>query len=198
MLSVPHTYILETDEGMPAYTPRGIRMSAIRAPPNDRVNDVAWPYTRRLVKTKKLFKKIFSAERLERLDRMIEASNATMYSKLANCVLDLKKQDNKDVKKKRGWSESEWKKHMDYIGQMAAPKRDFKPDPIKRGPCKTIEGLIPRLRVLAMRPEFKCYRRLSKEEWYRDPEKVSRQALKYVLTDRTKKLAVARVIPTSD
>lgn len=46
MLSVPHTYILETDEGMPAYTPRGIRMSAIRAPPNDRVNDVAWPYTR--------------------------------------------------------------------------------------------------------------------------------------------------------
>lgn len=77
------------------------------------------------------FKKIFTADRLERLDRMIEASNATMYSKLANCVLDLKKQDNKDVKKKRGWSESEWKKHMDYIGQMAAPKRDFKPDAIK-------------------------------------------------------------------
>lgn len=46
MLSVPHTYIIDTGEGMPAYTPRGIRVSAVHASPNDRVNDAAWPYTR--------------------------------------------------------------------------------------------------------------------------------------------------------
>lgn len=68
---------------------------------------------------------------MERIDRMIEASNATCYAKYANCVLDLKKQENKDIKKKRGWSESEWKKHMDYIGQIANAKRDFKPLPVK-------------------------------------------------------------------
>lgn len=80
---------------------------------------------------KKQYKNRFSSERLERIDRMIEFANATLYSKLANCVIDLKKQDVKDVKKKRGWTESEWKKHMDYIGQVAAPKKEFKPPPIK-------------------------------------------------------------------
>lgn len=79
-----------------------------------------------------MYKHRFSPERIERIDRMIEAANATCYSKLANCVLDLKKQDNtKEVKKKKGWSESEWKKHMDYISQIAGPRRDFKPPPIK-------------------------------------------------------------------
>lgn len=78
-----------------------------------------------------MYKHRFSPERLERIDRMIEAANATCYSKLANCVLDLKKQDTKDMKKKRGWTESEWKKHMDYIGHIAAPKKDFRPPPLK-------------------------------------------------------------------
>lgn len=80
--------------------------------------------------TKRAYKNRFSSTRLERLDRMIEAANATCYSKLANCVIDLKKQDTKDVKKKKGWTESEWKKHMDYIGQISGPKRDFRPPPI--------------------------------------------------------------------
>lgn len=78
-----------------------------------------------------MYKNRFSPERLERIDRMIEAANATCYSKLANCVLDLKKQDTKDMKKKRGWTESEWKKHMDYIGQIAAPKKDFRASPVR-------------------------------------------------------------------
>lgn len=72
-----------------------------------------------------MYKNRFSGDRMERIDRMIEAANVTCYSKLANCVLDLKKQDTKEVKKKKAWSESEWKKHMDYIGQLADPKKDF-------------------------------------------------------------------------
>ena len=79
-----------------------------------------------------MYKSRFSVERLERIDRMIESANATMYTKLANCVQDLKKQDGtKDVKKKKGWSESEWKKHMDYIGNIASPKKKFDPPPVK-------------------------------------------------------------------
>lgn len=78
-----------------------------------------------------MYKNRFSPERLDRIDRMIEAANATCYSKLANCVLDLKKQDTKDMKKKRGWTESEWKKHMDYISQIAAPKKDFRASPVR-------------------------------------------------------------------
>lgn len=74
-----------------------------------------------------MYKNRFSEERLERLARMIEAANVTIYSKLANCVIDMKKQE---MKRKRAWTESEWKKHMDYISQIAAPKRDFRPKTI--------------------------------------------------------------------
>lgn len=81
-----------------------------------------------------MYKHKFSPERMERIDRMIEATNATIYSKLANCVMDLKNQNTKDVKKKRGWTESEWKKHMDYISQIAGPKKHFKPPPLKVKP----------------------------------------------------------------
>ncbi|CAH2059373.1 unnamed protein product, partial [Iphiclides podalirius] len=138
----------------------------------------------------------FSAERIERLDRMIEAANATMYSKLANCVLDLKKQDTKEVKKKKGWTESEWKKHMDYISQIAGPRKDFRPPPLTRGPRKPLEALLPRLNQISELPKFKIYRRLSQESNYRDPIKVPPNALKYIISDRIKKLAIPRVIPT--
>ena len=97
-------------------------------------------YFRRFLIIKRMYKHRFSPERLERIDRMIEAANATCYSKLANCVLDLKKQDTKDMKKKRGWTESEWKKHMDYISHIAAPKKDFRPPPLKV--CFKIQQLI--------------------------------------------------------
>ncbi|KOB67893.1 Uncharacterized protein OBRU01_19137 [Operophtera brumata] len=33
---------------MPAYTPRGIRQSAVRAHCSERVNDAGWPYVRRV------------------------------------------------------------------------------------------------------------------------------------------------------
>jgi hypothetical protein len=82
-----------------------------------------------------MYKNRFSQERIEKIDRMIEAANGTIYSKLANCVLDLKKQDTKEVKKKRGWTESEWKKHMDYINQIAGPKKDFQTKPVKVIQC---------------------------------------------------------------
>ncbi|XP_075986499.1 testicular haploid expressed gene [Anticarsia gemmatalis] len=198
LLSVPHAYIIDTGEGMPALTPRGIRVSAIHGQATDRITDAAWPYLRRFILTKRAYKTQFSKERLERIDRMIEAANATCYSKLANCVLDLKKQDSKEVKKKKGWSESEWKKHMDYIGQIAGPKKDFKPPPIKRGQSKPLDALLPRINQICSRPDFKVYKRLSQETWYRNPEKVSPNALKYVISDRVKKLAVARVIPVGD
>ncbi|XP_063834553.1 uncharacterized protein LOC135083744 [Ostrinia nubilalis] len=197
ILSVPRKYIIDTGEGMPALTPRGIRKSAINAQLSDRVNDAAWPYIRRFLIIKKMYKHRFSQERMERIDRMIEAANVTCYSKLANCVLDLKKQDTKEVKKKRGWTESEWKKHMDYIGQIAGPRREeiFKPPPIKRGNIKPLDQLLPRINQICYRPDFKIYKRLSQEAWYRDPIKVPRGALKYVISDRVKKLAVPRVIP---
>ncbi|XP_068625587.1 uncharacterized protein Theg [Battus philenor] len=195
MLSVPKKNYMITDEGMPAYTPRGIRMSAINAHASDRVNDAAWPYLRRMLQTKRAYKNRFTAERLERLDHMIEAANATCYSKLANCVLDLKKQDTKDVKKKRGWTESEWKKHMDYIGQIAGPKRDFRAPPMTRGPRKPLDALLPRLTQISVLPKFKIYRRLSQDSNYRDPVKVPPNALKYIISDRVKKLAIPRVIP---
>ncbi|CAG5013858.1 unnamed protein product [Parnassius apollo] len=173
MLSVPKRYVVDTGEGLPTVSPTGVRISALKGQISDRVNDASWPYTRRLLQTKRAYKNRFSPERLERLDRMIEAANATMYSKLANCVLDLKKHDNKDVKKKRGWTESEWKKHMDYISQIAAPKKDFRPPPLKRGPRKPIEALLPRLNEISVPPQFKMYKRLSQESNYRNPVKVS-------------------------
>ncbi|KAL0811398.1 hypothetical protein ABMA28_009803 [Loxostege sticticalis] len=200
ILSVPRKYILDSDEGMPALTPRGIRRSALKSQLSDRVNDASWPYIRRFLIIKKQYKNRFSAERMERIDRMIEAANATCYSKLANCVLDLKKQDVKEVKKKRGWSESEWKKHMDYISQIASPRRAeiFKPPPVKRGNRKPLEQLLPRINQMCFRPDFKVYKRLSQEAWYRDPVKVPKGALKYVISDRVKKLAAPRVIPQPD
>ncbi|XP_023940886.1 uncharacterized protein LOC112047850 [Bicyclus anynana] len=198
ILSVPRRYIIDTGEGMPAINPRGIRQSALRGVISDRVNDAAWPYVRRFLLTKRAYKNKFSEERLERINRMIEATNVTCYAKLANCVLDLKKQDTKDMKKKRGWTESEWKKHMDYIGQIAGPRREFKPPPLKRGECKPLEKLLPRIKNISMLPEFKWYRRLSKEAWYRDPIKVPPNALKYVISDRVKKLATPRVIPQAE
>ncbi|CAH2096981.1 unnamed protein product [Euphydryas editha] len=195
ILSVPRKYIIDTGEGMPSLTPRGIRKSALKSHISDRVNDASWPYLRRFLIIKRMYKNRFSPERLERIDRMIEAANATCYSKLANCVLDLKKQDTKDVKKKRGWTESEWKKHMDYISQIAGPKKDFRAIPVRRGQRKPLEQLLPRINQICHFPEFKVYRRLSKETWYRDPVKVPPNALKYVISDRIKKLAAHRVIP---
>lgn len=46
MLSVPKKSYLDTGEGMPTLTPRGIRQSALNAHISDRVNDAAWPYIR--------------------------------------------------------------------------------------------------------------------------------------------------------
>lgn len=198
ILSVPRKYIIDTGEGMPAYTPRGIRKSALNSQLSDRVNDAAWPYLRRFLLIKKMYKHRFSLERIERIDRMIEAANATCYSKLANCVIDLKKSDTKDVKKKRGWTESEWKKHMDYINQIAGPKADFKAQPVRRGMCKPLELLLPRINEICFLPDYKVYRRLSQEVWYRNPEKVAPNALKYVISDRVKKLAAHRVLPPQD
>ncbi|CAG9794779.1 unnamed protein product [Diatraea saccharalis] len=195
ILSVPRKYIIDTGEGMPALTPRGIRKSALNSQLSDRVHDAAWPYLRRFLIIKRMYKHRFDQERLERIDRMIEAANTTCYSKLANCVLDLKKQDTKEVKKKRGWSESEWKKHMDYISQIAGPRKDFRPPPVKRGPAKPLTELLPRINQICWRPDFKVYRRLSQEAGYRNPVKVPPAALKYVISDRTKKLAAPRVIP---
>ncbi|KAJ0170815.1 hypothetical protein K1T71_013587 [Dendrolimus kikuchii] len=199
ILSVPRKYIIDTGEGMPAYTPRGIRKSAIKAIISDRVNDSALPSIRRFLLIKRMYKHRFSPERMERIDRMMEASNVTCYSKLANCVMDLKKQQNtKDVKKKRGWTESEWKKHMDYIGQIAGPKKDFKPPPVKRGKTLPLDALMPRINQISFFPPFKIYKRLSKEAWYRNPEKVAPKALTYVISDRVKKLATPKVIPQAD
>ncbi|CAH2252634.1 uncharacterized protein LOC120634283 [Pararge aegeria] len=198
ILSVPRKYIIDTGEGMPALTPRGVRKSALNSVLSDRVNDAAWPYIRRFLLIKRMYKNKFSQERLERIDRMIEATNVTCYSKLANCVIDLKKQDTKDLKKKRGWTESEWKKHMDYIGQIAGPRKEFRPPPVKRGERKPLDLLMPRIRQLSLFPEFKWYRRLSKEAWYRDPVKVPPNALKYVISERVKKLATPRAIPQAD
>ncbi|KAM3960670.1 testicular haploid expressed gene [Aphomia sociella] len=198
ILSVPRKYIIDISEGMPALTPRGIRKSAINSLISDRVNDVAWPYLRRFLIIKRMYKNRFGQERMERIDRMIEAANATCYSKLANCVLDLKKTETKEVKKKRGWSESEWKKHMDYISQIAGPRKDFRPLPVMRGMGKPLEDLLPRINQICYRPDFKVYRRPSQEPWYRDPIKVPPNALKYVISDRTKKLATPRAIPQGD
>ncbi|XP_037295856.1 uncharacterized protein LOC115450686 isoform X2 [Manduca sexta] len=147
---------------------------------------------------KKAYKHMFSKNRLERIDHMIEAANATCYSKLANCVIDLKKQDTKEVKKKKGWSESEWKKHMDYISQIAGPKRDFKPPPLRRGKSKPLDELLPRINQICFFPEFKLYKRLSQDTGYRNPVKVAPKALTYVISDRVKKLATPRAIPQPD
>uniref|UniRef100_A0A2A4K2M0 Uncharacterized protein n=1 Tax=Heliothis virescens TaxID=7102 RepID=A0A2A4K2M0_HELVI len=194
-LSVPRKDFVDTLDDMPAYTETGIRKSALNGQSSDRVHDIAWPWLRRLMIVKRMYKNRFSPERLERLDRMIEAANATLYSKLANCVVDLKKLESKEVKKKKGWTESEWKKHMEHISVVAAPKREFKPPPVQRGKSMPLEALLPRIEMMNYRPEHKCYKRMSQEAWYRNPEKVPPNALKYVITERTKKLAAPRAIP---
>ncbi|XP_047036109.1 uncharacterized protein LOC124641896 [Helicoverpa zea] len=197
-LSVPRKDFVDTQDEMPAYTPTGTRKSALNGQTTDRVNDIAWPWTRRLMVIKRMYKRQFSQERLERIDRMIEAANGTLYSKLANCVIDLKKMDFRDVKKKKGWTESEWKKHMDYISAVAAPKREFKPPPVQRGKSMPLEALLPRIEAMMVRPDYKCYKRMSQEAWYRDPVKVPPNALKYVITERTKKLAAPRAMPPAE
>lgn len=194
MLSLPRRVVLEQGE-MPAFTPYGVRKSAVRASCPDRITDAAWPYTRRIILTKRMYKNKFSEERLERMDKMIEMSNATIYTKLANCTLDLKKQDNKDIRKKKGWTETEKKKHLEYLANIAQPKRDFRPTSVSRGKWKPLEQLLPRINQICYLPELKVYRRLSQEEWYRNPVKVSPKAMKYIISDRVKKLAAPRVIP---
>ncbi|PZC70899.1 uncharacterized protein LOC110383052 [Helicoverpa armigera] len=198
MLSQPRKYFVCDDEDLPKYTKRGTRLSAIRGHLIDKNSDIAWPYLRRLMILKKMYKYKFSPERLERIDRMIEASNGTLYAKLANCAIDLKKYDVRDLKKKKGWTDTEWKRHMEYISQIAGPKKVFQPPPIKRGKSKPLDALMPRLNIISSRPDFKCYRRMSQETWYRNPEKVAPNALKYVISDRIKKLATPRAIPHDD
>ncbi|XP_022827718.1 uncharacterized protein LOC111357319 [Spodoptera litura] len=191
-LSRPRKGFIEASDG-PGYTQSGIRKSALNGQPSDRINDIAWPWLRRLMLVKKMYRNKFDQERLEKLDRMIEASNATLYSKLANCTVDLKKpQEGKEIKKKKGWSESDWKKHVDYLAMVAAPKREFPPPPVKRGKSVPLEALLPRIKEISSPADFKCYRRQSKEVWYKDPIKVQPAALKYQITDRTKKLAAPR------
>lgn len=46
MLSEPMPYYDEDEENMPALTPRGVRVSALRGHASDRINDAAWPYIR--------------------------------------------------------------------------------------------------------------------------------------------------------
>ncbi|XP_035441898.1 uncharacterized protein LOC118270422 [Spodoptera frugiperda] len=195
LLSQPRKGFVDTSDG-PGYTQSGIRKSALNGHPSDRVNDIAWPWLRRLMIVKKTYRNKFDQERLEKLDRMIEASNGTLYSKLAHCTIDLKRQqDAKDFGKKRGWTESEWKKHMDYIGTVAAPKKEFRPPPVKRGKSAPLEALMPRINEISSPPEFKCYKRESKQIWYKDPIKVPPAALKYQISDRVKKLAAPRSLP---
>lgn len=195
LLSVPKKHIIQTDEGMPAYTCFGVRQSALRSQLSDRVHDAAWPYLRRMVILKRQYKNRFSTERLEHIDRVIEATNGTCYSKLANCAIAIvKKSDTKEVKRKRGWSESEWKKRLESLSALAAPKKDFRPPPPSRGVRKPLDELRPRINNLVSFPDFKVYRRLSQEPWYKNPMKVPPNALKYVISERTKKLAEPRVI----
>ncbi|KAJ8709710.1 hypothetical protein PYW08_009714 [Mythimna loreyi] len=195
LLSEPKKVFAYSEQDLPKYTKSGIRQSALRGRLHN--SDIAWPYLRRLIALKRMYKHKLSQERLQIIDRMIEASNATMYSKLASCAIDLKRAETaKDMKKKKSWSSSEWKKHTEYLAQIANPKKVFKPPPHDRGKAVPLDVLLPRLQVISTRPDFKCYKKITDEEWYRDPEKVSPKALKYQASERTKKLAVARVVHT--
>ncbi|CAH0597718.1 unnamed protein product [Chrysodeixis includens] len=191
-LSVPRKYITESGEGMPEVSKlSGTRKSAISGHLDGINHEIAWPFLRRLIALKKTYKHKFTPERLERIDRAIEASNATMYSKLADCTIDFKKQGT-NFRKKKGWSESEWKRHMEYISQIAMKKKVFAPPPIKRGKSKPLIKLLPRINDMSIMPSFKCYRRLSQESWYNPPGRVAPNALKYTITERLAKLAVAK------
>ncbi|XP_026322899.1 uncharacterized protein LOC113232406 [Hyposmocoma kahamanoa] len=193
LLSIPRKQVIvDSSEGMPALSTTGVRKSALRGRISDRVNDAALPYIRRLMMLKRQYKKVFPLERLEKIDHLIEQGNITIYSKLANCVIDLKKQDTKDTKKKKSWTENDWKKHMDYIGQIAGPKRVFPPPPVERGQKVALEELLYRINQISWLPEFKLYKRISQEDWYRNPTKVSPAAMKYVITDNMKKLAAPK------
>ncbi|XP_063629813.1 uncharacterized protein LOC134801212 [Cydia splendana] len=195
LMSVPRPWFTVSDEGMPAYTPFGVRASALRGRGTERTYEVSWPYVRRFLLTKRMYKHMFSAERLERIDRMMEMANSTAYSKLAGCVMDLKSKEKKDPKKKKGWSETDWKKHMDYISQISKPRKDFTVEVPRRGERRKLEELLPRINFMAMLPEFKVYRRPSQESNYRDPTKVPPKALTYVISERVKLLAKARPVP---
>lgn len=172
------------------YTPRGIRKSALGAVISDRVKEIAWPPLRILHAGKKMYRHVIPPERMERFNKYIEASNGTMYSKLYNIAKDLKATAEAVNKKKRGWSESEWKKHSDYLSRIAGPKYVPEPDPIDRGPRARLDDLFPRIDELAEPRDFE-------DNSYKDPLKISPGALKYVPTERILKLAVPRVIPAA-
>ncbi|KOB66203.1 Uncharacterized protein OBRU01_21565 [Operophtera brumata] len=159
-----YLHYIDTGEGMPAYTPRGIRQSAVRAHCSDRVNDAGMPYVRRFLLIKKMYKNQFSLDRMERIDRMMEVTNATCYSKLANCVLDLRKDDTKDTRKKKGWSESEWKKHMEATCNLS-----------QRDKGMPLEMLLQRINQICFLPEFRVYKRYSQDILHKDPIKTSKR-----------------------
>lgn len=193
MLCVPKKTLMEY-EGMPAYSSMGVRQSALRSQLSYRVNEVAYPQLRRILNVKQLFRHRFSQQRLRRIDKIIAASNGTCYTKLANATIVLRKSDIKDKKKKKPWSDSDWRRHMEYIGKLATPKKDFTPRTVDRGNWKPLEELLPRIQTMCYIPEEKMWRSLSQETWYRDPVKVSSKALRYVISENIKKLATPRPI----
>lgn len=167
LLSQPRPTIKETDVKLPPVTPRGIRKSALTGPTNETyVNDIALPSVRRIVLLKKTYKRQFSQTRIKRINKLLQESNATCYSKLANVSLDPKKAAENAKKKKKPWTDTDWKKHMDLIGPLAIPRKDVEPPPIDRGPKKPLEELKQYVDKLAILPETKAFRRPSQDPRY--------------------------------
>ncbi|GBP40174.1 hypothetical protein EVAR_20318_1 [Eumeta japonica] len=192
ILSVPRRIIYE----LPLPLPKPVNISSEPCP--DRIVDVAYPYNRQFLLVRKMYRDRFSAERMDCIFKMLERSNATCYSKYANCVLDLKKKEVRDAKVKKGISANERARRLAYLNEMARPRRDFKPERIKRGRRKPLEEFLPRLTELAVLPEFRTYKPLDQQPWYKDPIKVSPYALKYKISKRMIELATPKKIPTND
>lgn len=167
LLSQPRLTYSDTGEKMPPLTAQGVRTSALIGPTHETyVNDIAYPYVRRVVLLKKMYKRMFSPTRVKRIDKLLLETNATCYSKLANCQLDPKKAAENLKKKKKPWTDSDWKKHMDLIAPLATPRKNVEPPPIDRGPRKSLDELKIRAEKLAALPEYKIFRRLSQDPMY--------------------------------
>ncbi|XP_048486570.1 uncharacterized protein LOC105395639 [Plutella xylostella] len=179
----------EDDEYRPEVTPYGVRKSALNGSSVERVKDLQWPDPRRMLMTKKMYKHRFSDGRLERMDKMIARANATPYVKLGKRSVDI----NEKESKKARWTQNDWNKRMGRINVLATPKPDYTPPPVERGEKIPLDDLMPRIEELAEPPEHRIHRRLSQESGYRDPIKVRRAALKYVISDRVKQLATPKI-----
>lgn len=146
----------------------------------ERIKFLAYPKVRKLVSSRDALKGIVDKQWYDRMERLIQRSMLTMYSKMANVKLPEKFQ------KHQKWTKADWQRHCEWLQKRAIPKnlRTFSTmeETQKRVPLEDLLESIQHLsRPRLPRPKYRprC--------GYQSTVKPT--ALSYKPTERTLKLA---------